>query len=373
MRQGSHVVMVGSALDAPGGITSVVQAYRDSGLFARWSVIYLASFREPGLWGQLLTVPAALVRFLSLLLRRKVWLLHVHSAARGSFFRKTLFCALAALFRVPIVLHIHSGEFAVFYRQECSALLRWWVRWHLRKATRVAVLTPGWAQVMVEIEPAARIRVLLNPVPVGASPVARGSRGPFNVLFLGRLRQKKGVFDLVRAMPGILNRHPGTRFCLAGDGDLSVVRALAAELKVENALDLPGWIDGPTKGRQLHRATLLVLPSHFEGLPICVLEAMAAGVPIVATRVGGVPFALDDGHCGVLVPVGDPAALASAVNGLLADEDQRRALAVAAHRRARDFFSVEAVVSQLEQLWAEALGPGGCASVTSVLKDLGTR
>jgi glycosyltransferase involved in cell wall biosynthesis len=358
----AQVVMIGSALDAPGGITAVLQAYRDSGLFERWRVAYVTSYRRPGAMSQLRTVPPALWRLLALLLAKRVRLVHVHSAARGSFYRKSLFCALAWLFDVPFVFHLHSGEFRIFYEHECPSPMRRWVRWVLRHAARVVVLTPDWMAALSTIEERAALHVLVNPVHIAPLPARRPLRAGHPVLlFLGRLREKKGVFDLLRAMPTVLERHSGTRLVLAGDGDARAVHTLAAELGVTACLDLPGWIDGADKDAALARADVLVLPSHFEGLPICVLEAMATGVPVVATAAGGIPYALDGGRCGVLVATADSAALAAALVALLDDAPRRAALAHAAHRRALDLFSVNSVVGDLEALWGEILGPAGAA------------
>lgn len=358
MGERSHrrVWMVGPALQAPGGMSAVAQAYREAGLFDRWGVRYLSSYAGPGLLRQLATMLPALARLAGALLLGRVALVHVHSASRGSFWRKSVFCAVARLAGVPYVVHLHSGEFTAFYHRECSAIGRRWVRRVLRQAAAVIVLAPHWAREVAAIEPAAALRVVANPVVL--PPVAQAVRAPARrLLFLGRLREKKGVFDLLAALPALRERHPGLRLCLAGDGDLDAVRRAASALGVADAVELPGWIDGAAKDAELRRADVLVLPSHFEGLPMCVLEAMAAGVPVVATAVGGVPFALDEGRCGALVPPGDVPALAQAVLRLFDDAGHRRQLAQAARERAAALFATGEVLRQVEATWRDALAP----------------
>ncbi len=351
---GARIVMAGTALHTPGGMTSVVQSYRDSGLFQRWNVLYLESYHGPGPVRQITTMLGVVGRLLSLLVRRKVRLVHVHSASRGSFMRKSVLCWLSWLFGVPFVFHLHSGEFPVFYSDECGPLRKRWVRWVLRNASVVAVLTPSWAQTLAAIEPAAKVKVLLNPIEVSPEPPALREAAQ-RVLFLGRLREKKGVFDLVRALPAVLAEFPSVKVCLAGDGELETVQRLAAELGVAHAVETPGWVDGAVKDGLLREADVLVLPSYFEGLPVCVLEAMAAGVPVVATQVGGIPFALDEGQCGLLVPPGDPQALAAALLKVIGDVGLRHTLVQQAHERARSIFSVASVNDELERLWNQAL------------------
>lgn len=358
MSRRSHsqrVVMLGASLDAPGGMTSVALAYRDAGLFERWSVLYLPTFLRAGWRSQLRTFPCALLRLLGWLLTGQVALVHANSASRGSFFRKSICCATAWLLGVPYVFHIHSGEFPAFYWHEASVLVRWWVRWVLRHAAVVLVLTPSWSDEIGRMAPGARISVLVNPIPVPNKAVEVRDP-PERLLFLGRLRAKKGVFDLVRALPAILAAYPSVRVCIAGDEDLAGVQALARQLQVAHAVDLPGWLAGDAKQAALMAADLLILPSHFEALGMCVLEAMAIGVPVVAARVGGVPFVLDDGACGVLVEPADPAALAAAVCGLLGDRTARVTYAARARQRAIGVFSSSHVASELDGIWSAVAG-----------------
>jgi len=372
------VVMVGTSLDSPGGMTAVVRLYRDMGLFEAWNVRYIASYERPGKLTQVRVMAGALAAFVWLLLRGQVGLLHVHSASRGSFWRKSVFCALARLFGVPYVFHLHSGEFPVFYERECGPRAQRWVRRTLEGAQALVALTGQWQAALARIAPGASITVLGNPVRVPAvlpaMPVMSATRPP-RLLFLGRLRDKKGVYDLLRAMPAVLARHPGAIFTLAGDGDLEGTARLARELNVEHALRLPGWVDGAAKDALLADATLLLLPSYFEGLPVCVLEAMAEGIPVVASAVGGIPEVLEHGHCGVLHAAGDVDALAGAVLALLDDaahggaddgaQDGSRyaALRQAAHARALQVYSVQAVQASLDALYGKALARGGEAGI----------
>lgn len=279
-------------------------------------------------------------------------MMHAHSASRGSFWRKSVLCSIAQAFRVPYILHIHSGEFPVFFSQECGVLAQWWVRRVLRDAAAVVVLTSRWRAAFQEIEPTATLRVLPNPVRVPSQLGERKSRGA-RVLFLGRMRQKKGVFDLVAASALVERDVPGVEFVLAGDGDLEAVREAARSCGVESRVTLPGWVAGKDKDDLLAQADVFVLPSYFEGLPVGVLEAMALGVPIVATNVGGIPDVVSDGVHALLVDPGDVAALAQAIKSLLVDRGLADRLRQNAYERARSVYSEQIVMSQLESLYRE--------------------
>jgi glycosyltransferase involved in cell wall biosynthesis len=146
------------------------------------------------------------------------------------------------------------------------------------------------------------------------------------VLFLAWLHEDKGVLDLVKAMPIVLGSVPDATFVLAGSGDADSIANLARSLRVEHALRLPGWVNGKGKGDLLRQSDVFVLPSYYEALPVGVLEAMACGVPVVATAVGGIPDVILDRVNGLLIEPGQPDALARAIVTILTDDALRSRL-----------------------------------------------
>ena len=346
------VVMLGPSLAYPGGMTEVVRHYAAQGILEAWPVRYVSTYNGRGIFNQLRSWLPALCRVFLLLVQGRVALLHVHSAAYGSFWRKAALCALAFAFRVPYLFHLHDGRFPVFYQRGCNRLAKSWVRAVLRKAARVVVLTPRWRDQVRSIEPAARIAILGNPVAV-SMPVRPSPRPARSVLFLNWLHRDKGVLDLMHAIPEVLRSVPEATFVLAGSGDVDSMRSLARSLGVEHAVRWPGWVDGAEKNHLLREADAFVLPSYYEGLPLGVLEAMACGVPVVATAVGGIPDVIEDRVNGLLVGPGEPEALARAIVTLLTDDALRVRLREAAHRDVRKRFSPETVIEDLESLYRE--------------------
>ena len=151
---------------------------------------------------------------------------------------------------------------------------------------------------------------------------------------------------------------------LVGDGpsrvglEVEASRLVSLGLLRAGDVRFEGWRADPWAC--LGAADLLALPSLREGLPLALLEAMAAGVPVVATRVGGVPEALDDGRCGILVPPGDAAALSRGISEALSDPARRRTLAAAALARVRASYSSERQARALEAIWSSLVrGPTG--------------
>lgn len=153
--------------------------------------------------------------------------------------------------------------------------------------------------------------------------------GSFTLGFVKTLRRKYGPAVLLRAMPAILRQVPGARLVMAGRGPLEdELRRLAAELGIASRVEMPGFVPHHRVPDLLRRLDVFVNCSIYpsESFGVAVLEASACGLPVVVTRVGGIPEVCDDGETGLMVEPGDPEALAAAVVRLAADRDRRRAM-----------------------------------------------
>ena len=301
---------------------------------------------------QLRVFARTLRRLLGGLVRRDVALLHLHSASRSSFWRKSLLAVCARCFGVPYFFHIHSGERVQHYHERWPWWQRAWARQCLHDADRVLLLTAGWQRTFEREFPGLRCAVTRNPVAVGSTLPTAGP--PERLLFLGRLTELKGAWDLLRALPAVLQRHPGVHLVMAGPGDEEAARALVRQLGLPaGAVSFPGWVAGEAKQAALRAAGVFVLPSHAEALPISMLEAMAGGLVVVATAVGGVPELIDHGRNGLLVPCGDSAALASALLQVIEDPARRTAMREAAFRRVQ-WHALPEVVQEMNALYRAA-------------------
>jgi glycosyltransferase involved in cell wall biosynthesis len=171
---------------------------------------------------------------------------------------------------------------------------------------------------------------------------------------IGRMHEQKGQRFLLDAMPEILRCTPGARLVIHGWGELEEsLKAHARELQLGAAVSFAGRTNDPAG--VLREMELFVLPSLWEGFPIVLLEAMASGLPIVATAVDGVLEMVSDGRNALLVPPGDPGLLAQAVTRVLHDENLRRRLGENAARDVRERFSVERMVAETEVVYKEVL------------------
>ena len=268
-------------------------------------------------------------------LTRKVDVVHLNVSNHGSTYRKMIIAACARLMGLPYVVHLHSGQYPQFWTDD-NRLLNRLIRRMFGGAKRIIVLGRIWREFVESRAPevSSVISVIHN---ASAAPSLRhvGGGDVPHILFLGRITPLKGIPQLFDALDDIRDL-PSWRATIAGDGDIDAARARANDLELSSRIDVPGWVGADTVASLLSTADILVLPSFVENLPVSVIEAMANGLAIVATPVGAVEDILADGESGILVPVGDAAALASALRRLLEDRGLRSRLgaaAMAVHRQ----------------------------------------
>lgn len=189
------------------------------------------------------------------------------------------------------------------------------------------------------------------------------SGGGSLIVAVGRLVDKKGFEHLLEAAPAILLGRPGARLVIGGGGDLEEpLRRRAAALGLGGRVLLPGALSHPEALALIAGADLFVMPSvrdrrgNVDGLPIVVLEAMAAGKPVVASDVAGMPLAVVPGETGLLVPEKDPAALAAAVGALLDDPGRARRMGAAGRSRVERELNWSAIAAVHDRLYRRAVG-----------------
>lgn len=186
---------------------------------------------------------------------------------------------------------------------------------------------------------AAAVRVVPNATGGrGGEAAARDALTPDGgLLFVGRLRVRKGVEVLLAALARLRAAHPAARLAVAGDGEhRRALERTARRMGVAEAVDFLGRCDAARVRALLAGARVLAVPSIYEGMPLVVLEAMDAGVPVVASRVSGIPEVVADGATGWLVPPEDPEALAAALGEALAHPEEARRRGAAGRRRVEE-------------------------------------
>jgi glycosyltransferase involved in cell wall biosynthesis len=313
----------------------------------------------------------AAIRLARLIRKVRPHILHTHTAKAGAVGR---FAALlAGDARPPVVVHTFHGHVLRGYFDPVRArAFRQLERTLARSTTALVAVSPQVRDDLVELDvaPATRFAVVRLGIELDQR-VASGSNGrgetrrvlgigegPFTVGWIGRMTGIKRTDDVLLAFKSLRERGIDARLCLVGDGpDRDQVERRAHELGVMKETLFLGYQEQVSSF--FSAFDVFILPSANEGTPVTAIEALAAGKPVVATRVGGIPDVVRDGEDGFLVAPGDVEALAERLAQLATDPQLRERMGEAARARVRERYSVERLVDDVDRLYRSLLEAEG--------------
>jgi len=354
----ARVLVIGPATDAQGGIATVLGNYGKMEFWQAFGCRHLATTcdRAARHLKHLSDLRRLVVNIGSLLAGPRPRAISLHTSAYRSFYRKLPYVLISRALGIPIVLHVHSTTFVRFCHQAGWVLQRI-LRATGRMVDQVVFLSEEARRDLQDFFPLAKSTVVANPVDLRSFDMPRVQRAKSQVLYLGWIVKSKGVYDLLDAVPAVLQSFPDARFIFAGNKEVSELRDLVERRGLQASVDVPGWVDGMRRIDLLRGSTLLVLPSYTEGLPNVILEAMATRLPVITTPVGAIPSVLTDGETSIFVEPGNPRSITNAILKLLGDESLRERMAERAYRHALERYSLEAVSDGLTQIYARYRGP----------------
>ncbi|KER74450.1 glycosyl transferase family 1 [Burkholderia cepacia] len=354
------VLHVGPGCGQRGGVASVMQELRAmDGQFACEGIEF--AFFETRGFRRVSAIPRFLVqdipRFVPASYRADI--VHLHVSARGSFYRKLIFYAIAKLMRRQTVFHLHAGDFDQF--SACAdRVTKMATRWFVGRSDAAIGVSASCAHVLNRFRGNAHdARVIGNTAGAAEHDALNAAEAicrsrPY-IAFAGRLTKQKGVDTLVDALAILATRGFDVDLELAGEGDIQYWRAYAAARGVADRLRFAGWLDGADKALFYRDASIFCLPSQFESFGIVALEAMFHGIPVVATRVGGLPDIVVDGTTGRLVASSNPIALADALQELLNDRERGKLMGAAGRQRAYRLYSADAIATEYVNCYDEIM------------------
>jgi glycosyltransferase involved in cell wall biosynthesis len=341
-----------------GGVATACRALTESSLAERAELLLVdstqATIPPPPLWRRTISAVGRIARFLKVFHQRRPDAALMMCAPGFSFLEKSLLLAYARAWGVPGILSPQGG--ALMDRARAS---RFWgkvVRVMARAPRVIHCQGPTWQRFFVNemgLE-AERCWVIENWTASPELLVVGSARkyhhqGPATLLFMGWVERAKGIMELLEAARRLAAAHPGSfRLLIGGTGGaFEEASAFVERNGLADTVTFLGYVEGPAKVRALVDADVFVLPSYHEGLPNAMIEAMAAGLPVVVTPVGAIPDVVDHGADGFIVPSKDAGAVEGALAALIADADLRERMGRAGYEKAKARFGVEPAVDRL--------------------------
>jgi len=342
--------------DEGGGIATYIRVMQQTPLWAQWNIRHIVTHRDGSVAAKIWAFARGGALFIFELLRSRPNVVHLHSASDTSFIRKGILLWASWFASVPVVMHIHGANFDEYYAKS-SPMVQAVIRATLFRANAVVALGESRAASLRNIAPTTRISVIPNAVRPVRRRVQPGLGKPVHVVFLGRIGERKGTFRLLDAWAELavdpdFGAGKSAILTLAGDGEVEQAMHRVGQLNLTDSVEVRGWLSEDEVGHLLDNAQVLVLPSRNEGQPMAVLEAMARGLCVVSSGVGGLPEMIGGG-CGVIVPPYDIEAIASALRLVVHDHELRARYGAAAYTRAVSQFDVDTVWRQLDALYRE--------------------
>jgi glycosyltransferase involved in cell wall biosynthesis len=333
-----QVFMLGESLDRSGGIVSVEKLILEYAS-AEIEINHLATLPNGTTIHKILVFIRALCLLCWRLSTTKTDLVYIHVSERGSAFRQALTTTISWLFRKPVILHSHSADFHDFYAN-LPPIIKSGLSWVFCKSTRFIVLSHSWKNFYVEnlgLNP-ERVIVLPNPVKFPFKIHQRINAEKTTFLFLGRIGERKGAFDLISAFAAIpSDQNQNVELIIAGDGEGQRARDIIEKLNLSQHIKVLDWVNEQQRDELLEKASVFILPSYNEGLPMALLEAMSWGLPVITTPVGGIPELVISGENGLLVNPGEIEQLSAAMQSLIGSETLRLSLGNAARETVSPF------------------------------------
>ena len=343
----TQILMIGPDLQGLGGVSRVVSLWQRSGLFEENLITYLSTVDDSGR-SKFLLLLKCLAEYCVLLPFSRV--VYCHTASFNSFYRKSIFLFLAVLFRKKVVLHIHPSYFYQFITA-FSGFKKKSFFWLLSQVDMFVVLTEDMQHKIVSLFPGKSVHVLRNPVDVGAMHCPeKVKRYNKRFLFLGWFNHGKGVYDLVEAAAILVKEGLDFTIDFYGTKEIDKLRSFVSEKNLDSFVKVHGWANEKQKLEALHISTALVLPSHTEGIPNVILEAMASYIPIISTLVGGLTEVLRDGENAIIVEPKNPHDLAEKMKFALDNRQFCHELASNAYIEAREKYDLAVIKKQFQNI-----------------------
>lgn len=346
----TQVLFIGPHYRLRGGMASVLKVYSQS--FKPFNFIAAYNYSNP-LAGLLYFIWAAIRLCAVLLTNRKIRIVHLQSASRGSFFRKSLMVLVSKMFGKKTILHIHGGEFKIFYSQ--AGFLQKYIRFILNSVDALICLSDEWKDYFDGITGNKKTIVLNNPVIFPPEVIQKKASVPVTILYLNHINKAKGIYDVLQCINENRSLFQGHfKFVIAGAGENQLVENVIVDNNLQDIVQFLGWVEGTEKEELLKSCDVFILTSYNEGLPMSILEAMVYKKAIISTNVGGIPRIVRPGENGWLIAPGDINSLGSVFTNLkqninILDIYGKRSFEIAAD------YSPESVKEKLGRIYEEVV------------------
>jgi glycosyltransferase involved in cell wall biosynthesis len=290
-----------------GGMTAITKMFYEINYFDNINTFHFnTSFTAQGKWGRFIELFSKQFRFIQHLIKAKPDVIFVMSNSYFGFFDKCIYCLVARLFGVKSMLNHVGGEFDKFYHT--NALIKGLVNLFIRFPHVLLIGSSFWCNYFKEKFPFKIVHNSPNPIIVEqyAKTTEPHPEAKFKIASLFRIVKEKGVLELIEVIKRVTTVQKNVEFVIMGGGPMLnyLKEQLHDEVEKKN-VNILGFVDDDVKIKEMSSSDLYVMLTHFDLMPISIMEAMAAGMPVLSTKVGGIPDLVQQGVNGYLYEIGE--------------------------------------------------------------------
>jgi glycosyltransferase involved in cell wall biosynthesis len=366
----SKVLVVGPILKTHGGVSRFQEDLLASHI--RYDLVHFNTARPPKLHSvpiagyaelfsaglrrtliAIITTGWHLLKFPWILIREAPVIVHIAAVTYWPFWESAIYLLMSKAMGAKTIFHM-LAPFDVFY-QKSGSRVRSLMKSVLRWADCVVCLSMRDKVLMSTLVRSPKITLLRSNVRISfgsSTSLDRRGRERINVLFVGGLDPfRKGIYDILKALPIVIGACRNAYFTFTGGPNVQHALDHSLDSCFTPWVSFQGWVAEAEKAALYRAADLLILPSYEEGLPYVIIEAMATGLPIIATQVGAIPEVIKEHINGFLISPGDYRALAERILRLCRDAELRLQIGCANYEEAKRLYVQEAVFQELEAVY----------------------
>lgn len=343
------ILEIGPSLKDKGGMATVMSQIYSSHLKDKYNIKHISTYIDGK---KFCLFFLATFRILIYKLIYRIELAHIHSASFGSFYRKSIISSICKVVGIKTIMHIHGACFEEFFNN-LNPKKQKYIKKVLNQSEKIIVLSESWKKFFEKLVDSEKIEVMYNSVKVPEVIERKESKEIYTGLLLGRIGKRKGIYDVIEAVKELKKENINVKIILAGDGEVDKARSLVNEEKLQENIEIIEWVDEEKKKEYLIKSDFYILPSYNEGLPMSVLEAMSYSLPVITTKVGGIPEIIHNGENGILVNPGDIKGIKSGIKKIILNKEYRQELSKKAYQSIAEKFNLDNYLKKLEEKYLE--------------------
>lgn len=342
----TKVLIVATSRKTRGGITSVIKAHETGPQWKKYHCKWIQTHRDGNPTRKLWYLSTALLEYIILLPFYDI--IHIHVSYNTSAKRKLIFAKLAKLLHKKVIVHFHPSTEKLLFSGKYTQTLK-----NLFTLSDILlVLSPQWIRWIDQAFPNNNFNmtVLFNPCPIVHRDFSKKKN---HILFAGTLNERKGYNRLLEAFSQIYEHHKDWKLIFAGNGEIGKAKELQKKFNIpSDQVEYLGWISNGEKEKAFQEASIYCLPSWGEGFPMGVLDALAYGITIVTTPVGGINDVMTNGINGIIYDTYDIQELANSLDKLIDSKELRDQLVKEGDKLVQNEFNINNINKQLDQIYS---------------------